>query len=513
MARGNANQASSDEPCEHRQQDRGQNLVSEGIFSPDDDWHVLLLLEGREAAQTQLLLETHPGPSSSPEGYAWHLEWRYPMYLLYSALLAAALLVSLPYWLYQMVRHGKYRAGFWQRFGRVPPHLAPSNQPTIWVHAVSVGEVLAVSGLVEQLRLSHPGYRIVVSTTTDTGQKLARDRFGVENVFYFPVDLGFAIRPYLEVLRPQLVVIAETEFWPNFLRLAKRSGARIAVVNARISDRSWRGYKRLHWWLPKVIGQVDLFLAQTYEDQKRLIDIGAPESRVEVTGNLKFDLKPAQPPQVVANLRDSFQSTGAGPILVCGSTADDEEERMLLQAFQSILASYARAVLILAPRHPERFAAVATLLESLGIHFFRRSLWGGEALAGGVMLLDTIGELSAIYGLADIAFVGGSLVPKGGHNIIEPARHGVAIVVGNHTENFRDIIWLFQSHDAVRIVGPAELPLVLMELISNDAERKALGQRAAETLHSQAGASEKTVAALERLLGPANVAMAAGQQP
>jgi 3-deoxy-D-manno-octulosonic-acid transferase len=234
---------------------------------------------------------------------------------------------------------------------------------------------------------------------------------------------------------------------------------------------------------------------------------------VEVTGNLKFDLKPAQPPQVVANLRESFQTTGAGPILVCGSTADDEEERMLLQAFQSILASHPRAVMILAPRHPERFAAVAALLESLGIHFFRRSLWGGEALAGGVMLLDTIGELSAIYGLADIAFVGGSLVPKGGHNIIEPARHGVAIVVGNHTENFRDIIWLFQSHDAVRIVGPAELPLVLMELISNDAERKALGQRAAETLHSQAGASEKTVAALERLLGPGNVARAAGQQP
>jgi 3-deoxy-D-manno-octulosonic-acid transferase len=436
----------------------------------------------------------------------------YSMYLVYSALLAAALLVSLPYWIYQMLRHGKYGIGFLQRFGSIPLRLASSSkQPTIWVHAVSVGEVLAVSELVEQMRLRRPGYRVVVSTTTDSGQNLARTRFGEENVFYFPVDLGFAIGPYLVALRPQLVVIAETEFWPNFLRLAKRGGARIAVVNARISDRSWRGYQRLRWWLPKVIGQVDLFLAQTYEDQKRLIDIGAPAPRVEVTGNLKFDLKPATPPPILANLRESFQSTGATPVLVCGSTADDEEERMLLQAFQSILASHPHAVMILAPRHPERFAAVAALLESFGIPFWRRSLWGGEPITGGVMLLDTIGELSAIYGLADIAFVGGSLVPKGGHNIIEPARHGVAIVVGNHTENFRDIIWLFQTHDAVKIVGPAELPLVLMELISNDAERKALGQRAAETLRSQSGSTEKTLAALEKLLTPADTATAAGK--
>ena len=434
------------------------------------------------------------------------------MYVVYSALLAAALLLSLPYWIYQMLRHGKYRTGFLRRFGGVPPHLSLSSQPNIWIHAVSVGEVLAVSGLVDRLRARLPRHRIVVSTTTDTGQQLARDRFGAENVFYFPIDLGFAIRPYLDTLRPQLIVIAETEFWPNFLHQAKKAGARIAVVNARISDRSWRGYQRLRWWLPTVIGNVDLFLAQNQEDSNRLIDIGAPKSRVEVTGNLKFDLKPTQPPTVIANLRDSFRATGAGPILVCGSTADDEEERMLLQAFQSILASHPHATMILAPRHPERFAAVAALLESLGIHFLRRSLWGGEPLSGGVLLLDTIGELSEIYGLADIAFVGGSLVPKGGHNIIEPARHGVAIVVGNHTENFRDMIGLFQSHDAVRVVGPAELPLVLMELISNDAERKALGHRAAETLRSQSGASEKTVAALEKLLAPATAAIAASQK-
>jgi 3-deoxy-D-manno-octulosonic-acid transferase len=435
------------------------------------------------------------------------------MYLAYSALLAVVLVLGLPYWIYQMVRYGKYRTGFLERFGIVPGHLTtPTAQPTLWVHAVSVGEVLAVSRLVEQMKARWPDYRIVISTTTDTGQKLARSRFGGENVFYFPIDLGFAIRAYLRSLHPRLVIIAETEFWPNFLRLSKRSGASVAVVNARISDRSIRGYSRMRWWLRRVIGNVDLFLAQTYQDRTRLVALGAPESRVEVTGNLKFELEPGSPPALVAHLRESFQTANAGPILVCGSTVDDEEERMLLQAFQSILASHPRAVMILAPRHPERFAVVAALLESFGIKFLRRSLWSGEPLTGGVLLLDTIGELSAIYGLADVAFVGGSLVPKGGHNIIEPARHGVAIVVGNHTDNFRDIIWLFQTQDAVRIVGPAELPLVLMELISNDAERKALGRRAAETLRSQAGATEKTLAALERLLIPAETA-APAQQP
>lgn len=434
------------------------------------------------------------------------------MHLFYSAFLAVVLLAGLPFWLYQMLRHGKYRAGLLERFGGVPGHFAAASpEPTIWVHAVSVGEVLAVSELVEQIKGRWPGYHVLVSTTTDTGQKLARERFGAENVFYFPIDLSFAIRPYLKALRPRLVIIAETEFWPNFLRLAKRSGARIAVVNARISDRSVRGYKRLRWWLPKVIGQVDGFLAQTCEDRNRLVEIGAPEGRVEVTGNLKFDLKPGTPPPVLETLQESFRTTGATPVLVCGSTVDDEEERMLLQAFQSILASHPRAVVILAPRHPERFAVVASLLESFGIQFWRRSLWGGEPIIGGVLLLDSIGELAAIYGLADIAFVGGSLVPKGGHNIIEPARHGVAIVVGHHTENFRDIIGLFHARDAVRIVGPAELPLVLMELISNDAERKGLGQRAAETLRSQAGATEKTLLALEKLLAPADTAIAAGK--
>jgi 3-deoxy-D-manno-octulosonic-acid transferase len=423
---------------------------------------------------------------------------------LYSVALAVGILVSLPYWLFQMARHGKYRKGFAERLGRVPSRLQlpDKQQPVILVHAVSVGEVLAVAGLVEELRRRCPQHKIFISTTTDTGQALARKRFGEANVFYFPMDFAFAIRPYLQALRPQMVVIAETEFWPNFIRLAHASGARIAVVNARISDRSWPSYRRFRGLLRRLLPNVDLFLAQTQEDATRLQDIGASPERVRVTGNLKFDIPAPAAPLIVESLRKSIAQAGGGPVLVCGSTVDGEEP-LLLKAFENLLVQHPRAVMILAPRQPERFPAVAALLKQMSIHFCRRSLWNGEPLTGGVFLLDTIGELAALYALADIAFVGGSLVPRGGHNIIEPAQHGVATVVGNHTENFRDIVSLFQSRDALRIVGPAELPLVLLELLGNDAERRALGQRAAETMRSQIGATARTAGELQELLARA----------
>jgi len=420
---------------------------------------------------------------------------------LYSATLALGMLASSPYWLFQMVRHGKYRKGFAERLGQVPTRLQlpGAQEPVIWVHAVSVGEVLAVAGLAEELRRRCPQHRIFISTTTDTGQALARKRFGEANVFYFPMDFAFAVRPYLRALHPGLVVIAETEFWPNFMRLARARGARIAVINARISDRSWPRYRRFRGLLRRVLANVDLFLAQTSEDAMRLEDIGADAGRVQVTGNLKFDVPAPMPPAIVESLRKSIATSGAGPVLVCGSTVEGEES-LLLKAFENVLVQYPKAVMILAPRHPERFPAVAELLEQMSIRFCRRSLWNGESLAGQVLLLDTIGELATLYAIADIAFVGGSLVPRGGHNIIEPAQHGVATLVGNHTENFRDIVNLFQSRDAVRIVGPAELPLVLLELLANDTERKALGRRAAETMRSQIGATTSTADELQRMM-------------
>lgn len=420
---------------------------------------------------------------------------------LYSVALAIVMVGSSPYWLFQMARHGKYRKGFGERMGKVPARLRlPESQgAVIWVHAVSVGEVLAVAGMVEKLRKNLPRHRIFVSTTTDTGQVLARNRFGEENVFYFPMDFAFAIRAYLRALRPQMVVIAETEFWPNFMRLAHASGARIAVVNARISDRSWPRYRRFRGLLRKVLANVDLFLAQTSEDAARLQDIGSWSEAVQVTGNLKFDIPKPAPPAIVDSLQKSIAANSSGPVLVCGSTMEGEES-LLLKAFENLLVQHPQTVMILAPRHPERFAAVAAVMEKMSIRFCRRSVWQGEPLNGGVLLLDTIGELAALYELADIAFVGGSLVPHGGHNIIEPAQYGVATVVGNHTENFRDIVSLFQSRDAVRVVGLAELPLALMELLTNDKDRRELGRRAADTVRSQVGATTRTASALLQLL-------------
>ncbi len=247
------------------------------------------------------------------------------VYSLYSILLFVALVVSAPWWLLEMLRHGKYRAGLGERLGKVPDRI--SNQAatnTIWIHAVSVGEVLAISRVIDELKTQLPGWRIIVSTTTDTGQKLARERFGENNVFYVPVDLPFAIHAYLQELRPKLLVLAESEFWPNLLRLARLSGAAVAVVNARVSDRSLPGYLRIQKLLRRVMQNVQLFLAQSEEDARRLIQMGAPPERVHVSGNLKFEVKPSARPAITTAF-DAMKREETGPLLVAGSTLDGEE--------------------------------------------------------------------------------------------------------------------------------------------------------------------------------------------
>jgi 3-deoxy-D-manno-octulosonic-acid transferase len=446
------------------------------------------------------------------------------MHLLYSFALTLAVLLGSPAWIYKMLRHGKYRAGLRERLGRVPARVRQG--PTgdcIWIHAVSVGEALAITRLVEELKSAFPGWRIVVSTTTTTGQNLARERFGAENVFYFPLDFGFCIRPYLRALKPRLVIMAETEFWPNFLRLAKTSGARVAVVNARISDRSLPGYQRWRGLLAKILRNVDLFLAQSDEDQRRLIAIGAEASRVRVSGNLKFDVTPPQKLSIVEQLRAAIIRGGGGPVIVAGSTVGNEEF-VLLGAFQVLLREFPTAVLVLAPRHPERFDEVWNLLPGFGtekedlptlpglLRFDRARRSSADLatlkLRGAVLLLDTIGELAAMYDLADVAIVGGSFERRGGHNILEPAHFGKAIVIGPHSQNFRDIVAIFQRADAVRIAHAyregdvkGDLSDVLASLLRDQTQREQLGTRAAQVLASQRGASRRTADALKQLLG------------
>jgi 3-deoxy-D-manno-octulosonic-acid transferase len=422
------------------------------------------------------------------------------MYVIYSMLVALGLVLGFPYWLFEMLWHRKYRRGFSERFGRVPARFRNSRRRRIWVHAVSVGEVLAVSRLVDSLRAEFPQHEVVVSTTTDTGQKLAAKRFGADQVFYFPFDFAFAVRRWLAALEPDLVVVAETEFWPNFLRAAERAGTPVVVVNARISDRSLPGYLRWRGLLKPVLRAVNLFLAQTAEDARRLRLIGAPEDRVVVAGNLKYDASPPARLAITDELSSALARSGAGPVLVCGSTVEGEEA-LLLEAFACVLEKFPSAMMLLAPRHPERFEQVERLLEQSKIRFSRRSAWKADALKGGVLLVDSIGELASLYALADLAFVGGSLVPRGGHNILEPAQSGVAILVGEHTENFRDIIALFHGRDALRVVCSRDLSSTILELLSNGRERRDLGRRAAETLAAERGATRLTIEKLRVFVG------------
>jgi 3-deoxy-D-manno-octulosonic-acid transferase len=423
------------------------------------------------------------------------------VYFAYSLLLALALLLSAPWWLLEMVRHGKYREGLSERLGVVPDRLGGgAERETVWIHAVSVGEVLAVTRMVDELKLRLPGWRIVVSTTTDTGQKLARERFGESNVFYVPLDFSFAVNAYLRALRPRILVLAESEFWPNLLRNTHRAGASVAVVNARVSDRSLPRYLRFRGLLRQVMQNVDIFLAQSEEDARRLVTIGAPGERVQVGGNLKFEVKSAVASETVKSLSTALHQDAAGPVLVAGSTLEGEDE-LLLDCFRRMIEHYPSAVMVLAPRHPERFESVASLVVASGLEGRRRSKWDRQqSLNGCVFLLDSIGELASLYQYADLAFVGGSLVPKGGHNVLEAAQFGVPILVGSHTENFRDIVRIFQQADAIRVVTPKSLAPTVLNLLQDTSGRARLGQRALAVMRTQQGATEKTAATLLQLL-------------
>lgn len=416
------------------------------------------------------------------------------MSFLYSLALFLALLIGSPYWLFRMATSGKYREGLSERLGFVPKRLRKRiGEPVIWLHAVSVGEVLAASSLIAQLSMRAAGYRVVVSTTTRTGQKIARDRFGAENVFYFPLDFAFAVRAYLRTLRPKLLVLLETEFWPRMLSECHRAKIPVAVVNARISDRSWPRYQMLRRFWKRLLHPTALVLAQSQEDAERLMAIGA--GNVQVSGNLKFDIRVVRPAPVTQALQQFL--TADQKVLVCGSTLEGEEE-LLLDAVP------ASCIVILAPRHPERFTAVAQLLKRRGARWLRRSEWlrAPERLRPGtVLLLDSIGELASVYSIATAAFIGGSLVPSGGHNPLEPAQFAVPILMGPHYENFRTMVELLKSVQAIQIVSREDLRSEIADLLDHPEEAAATGERARAIFDSEAGGTDRTLALLLQLVG------------
>jgi len=419
--------------------------------------------------------------------------------IVYSFALLLVLLLGWPYWLLQMATKGKYREGLSERLGWVPGRLREGDaRRTIWVHAVSVGEVLVASRLVKELSAAAPQYRVLLSTTTRTGQRLARERTSPNHTFYFPLDFSWIVRRYLRALDPVLLVLVETEFWPNLLTECRRAAIPVAVVNGRVSDRSLPRYLRLRSFWTRILASVSIVLAQSEEDVKRLKAIGAPAGRVSFGGNLKFDVSSAEPAAITTLLRDNL----SGRVLVCGSTLEGEEE-ILLDAFRQLLKKIPDCVMILAPRHPERFGRVAQLLRSRNEQSVRRSNWmkrPAKIKAGTVVLLDSIGELASVYAVASVAFVGGSLIPAGGHNPLEPAQFAIPVVMGTHYANFRAIIDTLVNAEAVKLATNETLVPILEMLLSDHDAASAFGVRALEIFHLQSGATARATTALLRLL-------------
>jgi 3-deoxy-D-manno-octulosonic-acid transferase len=431
--------------------------------------------------------------------------------LFYNLALLTGLVASAPWWLWRMATTNKYREGLRERLGKVPAWLRSqcAERPVIWLHAVSVGEVLAVSRLIEELGTALPEFQVLVSTTTRTGQKLARERFGENRVFYCPLDLPWAIKAYLDAIKPRMLVLAETEFWPNLLNGCFRRQIPVAVVNARISDRSWPRYRMLRWLWQLQLSRLSRVLAQSALDAERLRSIGCQPERVTVAGNLKFDVRAAQEAQATRLLK----VLGPGlRYVVAGSTLEGEEAA-LLEAWPKLLEADPGLAMVLAPRHPERFAAVAGLLAKSGFKWNERSFWKSlpleqaePVMAGQIVLLDTIGELGSVYSVAAVAFVGGSLFPAGGHNPLEPAQSGVPIVVGPHYANFRAITQDLIAHDAIRVAPKKELAGALVDLLSDRVAAAAVGERAKRVFNQQAGATERAVHAIQELLANADQA-------
>ncbi len=433
------------------------------------------------------------------------------MFLLYSVLFTLGAILASPYHVW---RRGGIRslAGWRERLGLLPQSFRESDAGSIWVHAVSVGETLAVVGLVRELQQNFPDRKIYISHVTPAGREAGEARLpGLAGRFYLPLDWRWSVGRVLRQLRPGLLLIVETELWPNLLRAARETGTRVVLVNARISDRSFPGYRLIRGFMRRVLENVDQICAQTDRDAEHFRLLGARPDQVSVTGNLKFDALPVHL-EAARQLKLALGATRRRPVIVAASTMAGEEQ-LLLKPWKDIRERYPRALLILAPRHPARFEAVAQLLTSHGMSFVRRT--GLQGIEGTrrdaptldlpeILLLDTIGELAGIFELANLVFVGGSLVPTGGHNLLEPAFWGKAILFGPHMENFADIARLFvESGAAVQVRDARELTRRTLELLENEQRRHELGDKAMRVLKAESGAAQRVLHYLKESLGEA----------
>jgi len=449
------------------------------------------------------------------------------VYFIYSFLMGAAALLLLPYWLVKGLQQGKYLSNLGERLGLSLSSLGklPADHPgAIWIHAVSVGELLSCITLAKRLKEAYPNRPLVVSTTTITGQSLARERMQfADAVFYFPLDWRFCVRRVLRAVRPSLIVVLETEIWPNFLRESRRQNIPVLFLSGRISDRSFARYQRylakfgffLRPFLRSALGNAAAFLMQSEKDAERIRTLGAPADRVSVSGNLKYDMElPAATP-LSTWLETEARRQGRSPIVVAGSVVATEEPLALI-AFGVVQGEHPNALLVLAPRKPERFEDAAEFIHESRRKFIRRSqlaLAGHTQAAAAssngsiprdvtVILLDSIGELASLYRLADGAFVGGSLVPSGGHNILEPAAFGKIPVFGPSMENFADIASRFVAAGAaIQVESPEDAGVAWIELLRDPERRHKMGENAKHLVDSSRGATDRALAEISKFLG------------
>jgi 3-deoxy-D-manno-octulosonic-acid transferase len=452
------------------------------------------------------------------------------VYFLYSVLMGLAALLTAPYWLIQGLRHGKYLSNLSERLGISLPalHKLPAYRPgAIWVHAVSVGEALSGVALAKRLKESYPQKALIVSTTTITGHALAKERMPfADAVIYFPLDWAFCVRRFLDAVKPALVVVLETEIWPNFLHESRIRNVPVVFVSGRISDRSFARFQKylslfgfyLRPFLASTLQNAAAFLMQTEVDAERIRELGAPADCVTVSGNLKYDMVLPEATPLSAWLEEECKKNRRWPVIVAGSVVATEEPLALI-AFGVVQGDFRNAFLVLAPRKPERFAAAADFIEESHRKFIRRSELrvpgpgvtpkpdansNGIADDATVLLLDSIGELASLYKVADGAFVGGSLVEAGGHNILEPAAFGKVPVFGPSMENFAEVAARFvQAGAAIQVESPEDAGVEWIHLLKDPEKMKRMGEAAKQHVESSRGALDRAMAEITKQLGGA----------
>ena len=450
------------------------------------------------------------------------------MYFIYSFLMGLAALLLVPYWLVKGLHNGKYLSNLGERLGFSFPALAklpPNSTGAIWIHAVSVGEALSGIKLARRLKESHPHRPLIISTTTQTGQALARERMPfADAVIYFPMDWAFCVRRALAAVRPAVVLVLETEIWPNFLQEAGRRKIPVLFVSGRISDRSFARYERylrifgffLRPFLRNALSNASAFFMQSEKDADRVRALGAPADRVRVSGNLKYDLELPAPTPLSNWLATEIKRSGRSPIIVAGSVVATEEPHALI-AFGTLQGEYPKALLVLAPRKPECFDEAAEFIDESHRKFIRRSQLPIPGPSQSqttlppdsstipndvtVLLIDSIGELASLYALADGAFVGGSLVSSGGHNILEPAAFGKIPVFGPSMENFSEIASRFVSAGAaIQVESPEDAGVAWIELFRDPERMRKMGETARQLVADSRGATDRAVSEIAKRL-------------